>query len=441
MNSNKVNQTYDIQLTTLTPISIGTSDVLSPYTDFVFDEQRKQIHIIDKSFIAARILEKQADTKLMDEYVNFIRGTFDNNRSSFDLKQFLERKDKLNLAPRDYAQQIIPYNGLDPKDRREVKCTLKNANQPYISGSTLKGAIKAALLYDWLNNEAKEELDKLMQAMLQTYKKCERDINELNRLAAKRFPTGEDRIEMRKKKEAIKRGGAQVMAKDFDRLFDKLLTYEYDFAPRDFSLLKVGDTQPCPTNSLIFQLTQRLHYNKGEVSIPANLEAIKANTKTKFRLAIESKFQHPDLKFLNEEKSIIELFRRINQFHKNNIDMETELLDNGVWYEKARAREKAAIDQYQQSLEKLYKELDNALPHETYLCIGFGKSFFYNSIGMLIYDWKGAGSDDKLTPFQKYCKLSFLGRDGQRDFPLTKTLTSSSEPMGWVKLVVNLTNA
>ncbi|MEN0050737.1 MAG: type III-A CRISPR-associated RAMP protein Csm5, partial [Bacteroidota bacterium] len=203
----KVNHTYNIQLTSLTPVSIGTSEVLSPYTDFVFDTSNKQIHLLDKRKIADRVLEVANDGTLMDEYVSFIRGTFDNNRSEFDLKAFLESKEKLDLDADDYAAQSIPYYGLNPNDRREIKSTLKNDRQPYISGSTLKGAMKACLLYDWFSEEAKESFNQLMQKTLRLYERCERDIRRLDQMAGKRYLSRDDRFKMRKIKDNIKRGG------------------------------------------------------------------------------------------------------------------------------------------------------------------------------------------------------------------------------------------
>ena len=78
------------------------------------------------------------------------------------------------------------------------------------------------------------------------------------------------------------------------------------------------------------------------------------------------------------------------------------------------------------------------MPNEAYLCLGFGKSFFYNSIGMLVYDWdetEEALYDENLSLFQKYCKLFAIGRDGQKLFPATRSVTTPrGMAMGWVKL-------
>jgi len=42
--------------------------------------------------------------------------------------------------------------------------------------------------------------------------------------------------------------------------------------------------------------------------------------------------------------------------------------------------------------------------------------------------------NQRKTPFTKYCQLFFLGRDGQKNFPLTRTTTFDGMPLGWVKL-------
>lgn len=437
---------YDIQLETIAPVSIGNSELLSPYTDYVFADERKKIHLVDKNAIEQTIFEidEQKEGKeqsLMDEYIHLIHNSFDNNRSGFKLKEFLESPDYLGMSSNDYATQTISFEGLNPNYRQEIKCTTKNNEHPYIPGSTIKGAIKAAILYAWLTDEKQHGMvDRMMRKVLNTFDKSEQDIDIIERISGKNYKSREDWTEIRNRRRNIERyHGGKDLANLFDSTIEELLTKDHKKISRDFTKLSVTDTGNFSKEDLIIQLTNRLHYNKGVVSIPANLEAIAPNNNQFFKIGIDANFYHENLKFLNESQPIEALFKKINKFHEDNLDMELELLDSRDWYKHARPRERQIFDRYQRFLEARYDDIKNALPHEAYLCLGFGKSFFYNSIGMLVYDWsdeRTSNDTERLTPFQKYCKLFSIGRDGQKLFPATRSVTiPSGMAMGWVKLI------
>ncbi|MEM1121429.1 MAG: hypothetical protein AAGJ18_13340, partial [Bacteroidota bacterium] len=117
--------------------------------------------------------------------------------------------------------------------------------------------------------------------------------------------------------------------------------------------------------------------------------------------------------------------------------LELDLLDQYEWADRAGRREQETIERYIAFLEDMYQKIEKATPNEGYLCLGFGKSFYYNSIGMSVADWaaKQADLSDKdQALFRHYCQLFFLGKDGQKRFPLTRTVASNGVGMGWLKL-------
>src|SRR5690606_26891420 len=83
---------YPIRLTTITPVCIGTGQKLSPYADYIIDENSKKIFYIDQALVKRKIAEK---LNLIDEYVHGVSTRLDNNRSKFNLYKFL--KAKLNI--------------------------------------------------------------------------------------------------------------------------------------------------------------------------------------------------------------------------------------------------------------------------------------------------------------------------------------------------------
>ncbi len=426
-----------IQIETLSPISIGDGEVLSPYTDFIFNDNQDSIHLLDKTSIVKQIGEKEkVKGGLMKEYIDGIYSSFNNNRSEFNLKHFLVERMEMNTT--NEAFRTIKQYGLREDRRREIKTMVKDNGQPYISGSTLKGGIKAALLYDWMleNKEGQAAFDKAMRELINVYDKCRRELEDIEYLARKARPSRDDKFEIRQLKKRIDQKGGRDLKRTFNRIIDGFLTKEPKNFPRDFNHLRVSDSTLMEEERTIFQAVKRLHYTK-QINIPINLEAIEPESQAEFSLKIIPQFNHSGLDYLNSEKSLEELFHRINIFHRHNIGLELDYLDWSTQFENAKGEERRSFRNYQNFLEDLYLKIKNVLPNEAYMCIGFGKSFFYNSIGLLAYDWEGKQDDsqsDEIPVFQKYWQLFFLGNDGQKDFPLTRTVTNEGIPMGWVKI-------
>lgn len=136
---------HRIKITTLSPVCIGSGQKLSPIADYIYDN--KQIHYLNKAKIEEVLAQ---DSNLMDKYIQGIVYGIDNNKTNFPLKKFLENN--LKLSPNEYILHSVDTN---INSAKELNAIIKNAsdNCPYIPGSSLKGAIKTAFLYDWLKKE------------------------------------------------------------------------------------------------------------------------------------------------------------------------------------------------------------------------------------------------------------------------------------------------
>ncbi len=434
-------RSFTIDIETITPVAIGNGDILSPYTDYVFADE--DIRVLDKNKLAAEIAQKDEDKpdgtkRLMDEYVDMLYWEMNNNRSSFNLKKdFIEKDSKLGIKSEILTHRSHPYFGLNPNIRQEIKCIVKDNDRPYIPGSSIKGAIKGALLYHWFNNEGKSQFENIMKTLLNTYKKAENKIKQIERIASRDHIGRSEANEIKRLKRQIWKNDRQTLDKAFQSAIEELLTKEHRYLPRDFNHLRLKDSRCFYTDDILIQQTKRLHYAKGRALIPVNTEAIKVELITDFSLSIVNSFTHKSLQFFNKKKPIENLFNRINQFSKDNILMEFHRLNTFPGYRKAKGRDRDLFEEYKNVLENIKEQLDNALPNEAFLCLGAGKSFFYNSIGLAVHhtEEKDLRFVDKETPlFRKFFKLYFLGKDGQKNFPLTRPVTDIGEPMGWVKL-------
>ncbi|MBB1542105.1 MAG: hypothetical protein HG457_004360 [Flavobacteriaceae bacterium] len=108
---------YRIKLTTLTPVCIGDGNKINSITDYIYD--RNRIYYLNKEKIAERLA---GDDEMMDRYMSgIISNMNNNNRTEFDLKDFLEKVLKLSLH--DYALYSV-----------EGKSQTNISRSPYISG-------------------------------------------------------------------------------------------------------------------------------------------------------------------------------------------------------------------------------------------------------------------------------------------------------------------
>lgn len=118
------------------PLHIGSGEVWSRFSDFAY--KRGEIFILDKS----KLLESVPPEKIKELCIDF----FDKNEK--EQKKFIEK-----ILPNSYdfkhkAKRIIVCNE-NPK-AREINRNIHTSGQPYIPGSSVKGAISTAIIYDFL---------------------------------------------------------------------------------------------------------------------------------------------------------------------------------------------------------------------------------------------------------------------------------------------------
>lgn len=140
---------YNVKATVITPVSIGNGNQLSPYKDYFIKDGL--IHYIYTEKLGIHLVKNE---ELMDEYVEGV-ANMNGNRSKFDLLQFIE--DKLDLRSSEITRNTLYFYG-DPSSKLPINAFIKSPNhQPYIPGSSLKGAIKTALVYTDLEKTPKGE--------------------------------------------------------------------------------------------------------------------------------------------------------------------------------------------------------------------------------------------------------------------------------------------
>ncbi|OLQ21788.1 type III-A CRISPR-associated RAMP protein Csm5 [Tannerella forsythia] len=370
------------RITTLTPVSIGDGNTLSAFADYVLEKGK--IHYINQQIIRDKMGK---NPELIDFYVEgMIRGK-SNTTNTFDLKNFIFNRLKLTLQ--QAASHSIEAKNVSGK--KEFYTVVKNAGQsPYIPGSTLKGAIKTALLYDWLI-DAKNDW-------------CENYLENLNN------------------KEERGRLEAQLMTE-----FDKFELGVSDSSLLDFDMLQAIDIK-------------RLHIKKGSLNIPQTREAVKEN------IACECEIRN--VRKLIAEKaagtkvyknySWRELCNIINKFSDNSCNIEWEIMERF---------EKKLDNKYYKHLENFYRTIQKRTESLTtaYLRLGTGKGFYFNSIALALYDRDGTENKGQFLKFLKTCGYGKVYNTKQRqveeydlnpdEFPITRFVEiTETKPLGWIQL-------
>lgn len=369
---------YRIKLTTLTPICIGDGKTINPVTDYIYDRNRNQVHYLNKEKIAERLA---GDDELMDRYMSGIISNMNNNRTEFDLKDFLEKVLKLSLH--DYALYSI-----EGKNTKELNTIIKNPDiSPYIPGSTLKGAIKTAFLYDWL-------LDK-------------------NNGWRKRYLQNIDNKEVEPR-----------LRKELETELDSYQLRVHDSSMFDFE-----------KNCKIIE-NKRISIKTGALTIPQSWECISENKTCETQIW--------EMRKGDKIYSWEDICRVVNRYTQHQNIREIELLENINENGNIKYKDKRIKD----SLIKFYEEMDAEIednPNCIFMRIGSGKGYFYNSIALALYDADDSSDKDD---FLKLLKKSGYGKIYDRkikrmkeydlkpyEFPITRFIElSDNQPLGWVKL-------
>lgn len=370
-------QTYPLQLTTLTSVCIGTGNKLSPYADYVIDEQRKKIYYVDQELIKNKLADKP---NLIDEYVAGVANGMDNNLSRFNLRNFLKNSLDIDVYKEHRLQLDCEATG-----SKELYTIVKNAgSQPYIPGSSLKGAVKTALLYDWLVNETKGK--KAVESLLKNSR--DENANEAIENAFNGFNLG------------------------------------------------FSDSSLIDANRMMCIDNKRLHIKKGNTMIPQTWESIISGTQASLSF-LEVKGDN------YQTVSWKELCSVLNQYAKAGNQCEWDILTDTAGEEMTNDVYNRLYDFY----EKINKDIDEAKDNTAFLKLGSGKGYYLNSVGLALFDADKSEDKTAFLRFLKQSGFGKVYKKETRkmedydlnpfDFPITRVVdVNKIQPIGWIKLEI-----
>ncbi len=356
---------FKIKATVITPVSIGNGHQLSPYKDYFIKDGF--VHYIDTNKLGQLLAE---DEELMDEYVEGV-ANMEGNRSKFDIYSFI--KNNLKVNPKEITKRTLFYLG--EKTNRKLyiqEITKAPIGYPYLPGSSIKGALKTAYLFEYLINDSQGRA-----------------------IAIKllKNPKHTSDIEQKLK--------------------------EFEFA--------VSDSGAFNDDNLICIYDQRLHVKKGNYIIPTYREAIDIKGSSEFCINSTYKWDsfrqmvnHYAISGLETEKGImidadeneridLGIYNHLYDFYEKMID------DINKNQKDVFLRVGFGKGFYMNSIaEAIFNQdrTDEKKEFKKYLkSIGYGKA--YNSRAGRVVDYE-------LDPYL---------------FPITRNInTKSVRPLGWIKL-------
>lgn len=128
------------KLKLLSPIHIKSGTKISPYADFIYED--KYLFYINNNELWGELSEK---SEILEEYLKIIKERDTNASEKYTLHSFFKSN---NIDFKNYILDKVKCN-YNIKSL-EVNEIIKTSGRPYIPGSSIKGAIRTAILYNYL---------------------------------------------------------------------------------------------------------------------------------------------------------------------------------------------------------------------------------------------------------------------------------------------------
>lgn len=369
------------KLEVLSPLHIGNGNVLG-LIDFVLDDER--FVKINFAKLAEYCYDKGIDlAKGIEEERLKVRYK---NEEIFSIEKFLEFY-KIDYGM--FADYKIPLN--IGERRRETKIEVKEFIKDgrgglYIPGSSIKGAIRTALLWKALDNRS---VNKHCNNLLKR-----RKINS---------------------KEACKELEKEIFGR----------TAHEDILKG----LRISDTDPIEVNELE---VDEIKIIGNPTPIPTYVENLRIGAKTRFVIGIDEELLSEKLFESNVLRDYI-----------NHEDILRICSDFSLEY----AKKQGSYGSYNDETKQFYGELQNKIidlkENEAILNMGWGGGWYSKTIGLKVENHPDFTADPRnFSQFKRTLRFKLKlgknprGRGFVVKFPKTRRVTIEGLPLGWIKVCV-----
>lgn len=370
MNKNIFKQNYSnkkiLKIKTLSPLNIGNGDI---YTNLDYYIEGRKAKIID----IERMMENLEDIDKINQMQKLIKSNMGNNKLEISVKELYEG---IGLYPDEYIVKEIDCKIKENASVQVAKFINQNGNY-YVPGSSIKGAIRTAYIFDYYD----KNFDKLVKIL------------------------GNNSIDDNKKgNEIVKRAIGNIQNDFFKYL---LITDSNIIGPENFEFV----------NTIRYN-TKDAKTGKKSNTIPEPKETLKKGSEFEMELTIKKDFP----------KDFEEIKNMCNKFSKTIAEFETK---NKYLPEETLKFYNNLLDSIKNDNNSFYLALGSGsgyLSKTIYLLLW--KNDRGNTIGYL-------KTIKKIFERERNPNLRKSWKSARHylDFPRTRTIDVNKKiPLGWVKI-------
>lgn len=372
MEETRINRKFKLDLEVLSPLAINSGEQLSPLSDY-FVHNGKLCHVDGARFQALLA----SDEALLKKYEQKVSETEMDGAQDFLNDIF--SSDQLSLIGRE---PLFDFYG---RKTLVLQSVITSNDKPYIPGSSIKGAIKNAVLYYWLTS--------ISQNTLKTFIIRNKEVFKNRKLVAI--------------KRVIENFTKEVEQQAFS-IPDKPVLRQ------PASNLMISDSCAVGKECIaVANVTRRSLNRKVTEWDLHSQEYIKPETSFSFECLISSALNDWEsfgkssffVKLLqSSNRNLADIFRILNHFHRDAIES--------------------------QQVFKLSQPKYELKSNEAILHLGGNKGIYRNTVLLAIrkyYDAQGWNFKDEFAPL--IAKIKF----GSEDFPNSISHVNH-QPLGWAKL-------
>ncbi|MDO4792619.1 MAG: type III-A CRISPR-associated RAMP protein Csm5 [Filifactor alocis] len=190
---------YKMNLHVLSPVHIGGAEYKSKLTtkEYIYDRRKKILTIIDANKFTDLLIKRN----LFDTYIDYIQERVNTSKKEqnrkADIRTFIQQH-KLEAQIPSIAAKEYKNLEIDTENERlnNINLVVKDAyGEPYIPGSSIKGAIITSLLVDYIishRNEFRDNIANILKAARKV--QSDRDIHDYKKLVSREVSTIENLI-------------------------------------------------------------------------------------------------------------------------------------------------------------------------------------------------------------------------------------------------------
>ncbi|HIH77877.1 MAG TPA: type III-A CRISPR-associated RAMP protein Csm5 [Halobacteria archaeon] len=394
------------RLDTITPINVGTGNQIG-MMDIIQDDEIIYVINIRELF---NFLKEKYGSRILKKFEAFVTGktkTYYGGRDTeLSLDKFLD-KNQIFIDDVIDIPNIVKYKANAPfVIYRDIREQIKTNNIPYIPGSSLKGAIRSALL--WYH--VKDNTDELIHSVR----------NDLNHHIPKKY-----------------------IGNKFVEEFFSTKDGKYDAKYDILKFIEISDFMPAKNGNYNLSIknvkTYSLKYNKFEPKRYDNfVESVEGyvegriSLSPQIRLAIKNENEYPLLK---EKLDILGLEGDSDLKEEDMINhLKNAVKEFNTWClsEEIKLCEKASESKF----PKILNGLKERNEEKVLIRIGFSVGTIYQTLFKLIEEKDVRMAQEIVNKFKvgRYNRvIDAATREIDPPYPKSIEITTDNQPMGWLK--------